>query len=180
MTLQNALKSFDFSDSGLFITYETNEGDLTITDDIELGHGGILDNSKAFATAIRKGDFVKISANDRVAKAAVTESIFVGIAHINARPGKGTKLIRDKDDGDGPFSNVFREVIVEVFADFQRTFTRGTGAAPALAQSVIHSATATEEGQVIGKASLTNTNFCTRFTATEVTILIGYHGKWDI
>ena len=177
MSIATGTKALDFFENP-HITYETDEGDLTVNEDVEVWHDGSEDITFSFASKISKGNLVTITANNRVEHVAVQDNELLGIAATKARPGKGTRLIPPIA---AVYTNVFREVSVEIYGLYARTvITVAASTAATLGLSIIHDVNNSTRDEWEGRATLANTNYVTNIESTTVcTAVFMYTGKMD-
>lgn len=133
MSIAAGLKTYDYF-TGPMITFETDEGDLVVTEDEMIAHRGDEHWVGTFESPIKTGNCVKIKANWRIELCAKGDQEVLGFAAKNAQPQKGKKIIYEEA---GTYLLVYREVTVEVFGVFTRTVTMGTGVA-VLGDSIKH------------------------------------------
>ena len=176
MSIQQEEESFDVG-LNQYVAYEVDQGDLAVAE-TQIGHSLLEEFGKTWATPLLEGQLVKMtSVNNRVIRAALSDQVVLGFAAHKPVPGDAIKHVPD-DDSSSPYSDIIFTVDVEIFGDFQREVPRDSGTAPVLAESIINGGSTL--GSFVGKSSLTNTNFVTGFTATDIVAIWGYWGKLDI
>jgi hypothetical protein len=127
---------------GLLITFEADQGDLTISEGEITADGG-ESIVRTWEFPIVKGNLLKMTATGwRVQNVAAQDQELVGIAHEKARPRKGSQesdAVGVYDDSPNP--KVYREVQVEVYGLRTRNLeisSDGSTVAPVIGDSVKH------------------------------------------
>jgi hypothetical protein len=153
------------------VTFETNEGDLTIATGF-VWHDGAEDLNGSFVNPIAAGALVAIR-SDRdwtVEQVALDTQVIVGIAFKNAQPQRGTVIIPTTP---GVHSDIYRQVSVEIWGDYIRTVVMGTGAA-VRGNSIKHDATTLNTW--IATGSFSNHTYVLRIPTGFATALFGHRG----
>lgn len=170
MTLSNNDESFEHFNNEM-VTFDTNEGDLTIATGF-VWHDGAEDLNGSFANPVVAGSFVRIR-TDRdftVEQVPAASQVGIGIAFKNAQPQRGTVLIPTTV---GVHSNIFRQVTVEIWGDYIRTVVMGTGAA-VRGDSIQHDGTTINTWVATG--SFSNHTMVLRIPTGFATAMFGHRG----